>query len=329
MLAPFHLDIAFPEQVIQASRSRFFHNLWLPIQVSRRDPQPLFPLHNHDFDEIAYILKGHGVSFMAQFQLLLPGNIVYLRAADTHAYPMVDHLVLVNIFFDHARLNHNFPKMHELLEDFYRLQSEQSRLFTNYPVYARLRALANQLDLETLRADEYSEYSALAHLVEFLVLVLRQYRQPDAVRPLEGDEISRGKALLVFSDPALPQVFDREALRALVGRHGLAWRSFERLLPELAGLTPHELCTCNRIIRFLNLLLEDPGRNLEEASEQAGFADYRSMARNCQAAFGLSPKQIRERVGSFVAAPPEAPPVREIACHPDGRRPGIAAPLPT
>ncbi|WP_321448908.1 helix-turn-helix transcriptional regulator [uncultured Cohaesibacter sp.] len=305
MLSPLQLDIALAKQITKVTRSRYFHNLWLPIQISRRDPQPHFPLHNHDFDEVAYIIKGHGITFMGdRFQLLLPGNVTYLRAEDTHAYPMVDSLRLLNIFFLHDRLIENFPKLRSLVEDFHALQSTNSQLFTDYTAYARLKSLADLLDVETFCSDDYSEYTAMAHLVEFFVLILRQYRRQEDFTLTDPDQLARNKILKLFADPALAEGKCRKDLEALVQCHALSWRSFERILPEMSGLTPHDLAICNRFIAFLNLLLDQPDQTLEDVCITAGFSDYRSMSRNCRQFLKLSPKQVQNMVAYFIANPP-------------------------
>nr|WP_321456433.1 helix-turn-helix transcriptional regulator [uncultured Cohaesibacter sp.] len=305
MLSPLYLEVALPNQITKVTRSRYFHNLWLPIQISRRDPQPHFPLHNHDFDEVAYILKGHGISFMAnRFKLLLPGNVTYLRADDSHAYPMVDKLILLNIFFDNDRLIESFPKVKSLLEDFHALQSSRDQIFTDYTAYARLKSLADLLDIETFHSDDYSEYSAMAHLVEFFVLLLRQYQRHDDFALTDPEQLARNKILKLFADPALIHTKQRKELEKLVKHHHLSWRSFERILPEMAGLTPHDLCICNRFIALLNSLMEDPDQTLEEASVASGFSDYRSMSRNCSQFLKSTPKQVRDKIQHFSAHPP-------------------------
>ena len=305
MLSPLQLDIALSKQIVKVTRSCYFHNLWLPIQISRRDPQSHFPLHNHDFDEIAYIIKGHGITFTGErFQLLLPGNITYLRAEDTHAYPMVDSLRLLNIFFLHDRLIENFPKLKSLIQDFHALQSANSQLFTDYTAYARLKSLADLLNVETFCSDDYSEYTAMAHLVEFFVLVLRQYQRQEDFTLTDPEQLARNKILKIFADPALTQAKCRKDLEGVVRCHALSWRSFERILPEMSGLTPHELSICNRFITFLNCLLSQPEQTLEDACIAAGFSDYRSMSRNCRQFLKLSPKQVQNKIAYFKANPP-------------------------
>ncbi|WP_316860006.1 helix-turn-helix transcriptional regulator [uncultured Cohaesibacter sp.] len=325
MLSPLHLDIALPQHVTQVTRSRYFHNLWLPVQVSRRDPQPHFPLHNHDFDEVAYILKGHGVSFMeGSFRLLLPGNITYLRASDTHAYPMVDSLHLLNLFFDHERLIKNFPKIGSLIEDFHALQANRSQLFTDYTAYTRLRALADLLDMETYHSDDYSEHAAMAYLVEFFVLVLRQYQRSESYKLKDPDEQVRDKLLKIFEAPQLTEAKGRKDLEALIAIHDLSWRSFERSLSEMAGLTPHGLCICNRFIAFLNSLIRQPNRSLDDASEAAGFSDYRSMSRNCRQFLQMTPKDVRDRIKRFVTTPPQTSPLGNVPSDSQNTRPRSA-----
>jgi|GEM_PF-3979519 len=312
MKTQFQLDVAFPDQIIQATRLRYFHNLWLPVQISRRSPQPLYPLHNHDFDEIAYILKGYGVNFTGSgFQLLLPGNVIYMEAKDIHAYPLVQNLNLVNIFFDHQRVTTHFQKLRILLEEFQSSQKTNSRFFIDYPGFSQLSALANQLDTETFYSDEYSEFSTMAHLVQFLVLVLRQSHRESGAAEHHTEHRNHEKIFSLFADPDFPALFSREDLRGKTEQHGLAWRSFERILQQLTGLSPHELATYNRLIRLLNIIIEDPEITLEEAGYRAGFQDYRSLSRNCRTAFKCSPKELREKTRRYLSDPPELPEVQD------------------
>ncbi len=303
MQTQLHLDLAFPDEIIQATKSRYFHNRFLPVQIARRNPQPLYPLHNHDFDEIAYTLKGYGVNFMdGQFLVLLPGTVLHLAAQDTHAYPLVDQLSLINIYFERTRLTANFPKILSLLETFQTKVSNVPRFVTDYSTYAQLQTLAHQLGSDTFNADDFSEYSAIAHLMQFLVLTLRHANEPKLVT-LTGSRIE-DRVFRLFADPDFPELFDNRSLLDKATSYGLSWRSFERFLSDFTSLSPHRLCTLNRLVFFLNILLRKPDLCLESAGAEAGYQDYRSLSRNCLNLFGKSPKEVREQISRFVADPP-------------------------
>ena len=76
----------------------FFRENEIPIRVIRRDPQPEYPIHTHDFSELVIVLKGHGTHFTGKNEFQVgAGDLFVIHGDLAHGYRDLDNLVLINV----------------------------------------------------------------------------------------------------------------------------------------------------------------------------------------------------------------------------------------
>ena len=85
-------------------REEFFTPGNIPLKVLRREPQPPYPLHSHDFMEMVIVISGKGIHFDPQGELPIERGAVFVIKGDMiHGYRDLNNLCLINILFD---INH-------------------------------------------------------------------------------------------------------------------------------------------------------------------------------------------------------------------------------
>ena len=85
---------------MKLTASAFFRCESQAVAVEPRTPQARFPLHDHDFNEIAIVVSGNGWHVLNEEpRLITCGEILYIRAEDRHAFEQVNDLVLTNVLY--------------------------------------------------------------------------------------------------------------------------------------------------------------------------------------------------------------------------------------
>ncbi len=75
------------------------------VRVAERHPQPDFPLHHHDFDELVIVWRGNGLHLWNDVPYRITrGDLFYVTASDRHSYESVNDLELDNILFIRDKL---------------------------------------------------------------------------------------------------------------------------------------------------------------------------------------------------------------------------------
>jgi AraC-like DNA-binding protein len=93
------------ETTVELRGSDFFNRDTIPLRVLRRNPQPEYPLHTHDFSEIFIVLGGEGTHFTESGSCRLKrGDVFVINGDHAHGFKNIDGLNLINILFSLERL---------------------------------------------------------------------------------------------------------------------------------------------------------------------------------------------------------------------------------
>jgi AraC-like DNA-binding protein len=93
------------QETVELHGDDFFGHERLPLRVIRRDPQPEYPLHTHDFAEMFIVLAGEGTHVNESGSWRLKrGDVFVINENRSHGFREIDGLCLVNILFSFGRM---------------------------------------------------------------------------------------------------------------------------------------------------------------------------------------------------------------------------------
>jgi len=288
-------------------KSQWFEDASLPLFVHMRDPQPVFPLHAHEFSELVIILQGtalHCVQGPADRHHPKPLQTFPVRRGDTfviapgthHQYQDMHNLVLANLLFDPAALQMHewdiraLPGFHALfaLEPAYRHQHQfRSRLQLNdralSEAHAQLLALRDEIET---RAPGY-RVMAVGRFMQLVVTLSRLYtRQPGT----ESMDLLRiGDAIAHLETHFTESV----TLSQLARKAHLSPRQFQRVFHACIGRSPIEHLLHIRLQHACDLL-RTTRKPVTEIAYDCGFSDSNYFARVFRARYDQSPSSFRK-----------------------------------
>ncbi|MDD5597707.1 MAG: helix-turn-helix domain-containing protein [Victivallaceae bacterium] len=268
------------------------------ITVARRDPQPEFPRHTHEFSELVIITKGHGAHRVdeAEFPVSV-GDVFVISGGREHEFSDMEQLALVNVIFDPDN-----PALRNLdtsdLPGFRSLFFLEPRHCKNHRFESRLRLsgedlkkaeqLVDELEDELLKTRPGFKAIATALFIELLIHLSRccgksgnpeaqsLLRIADAINYLErhyAEQINFGK---------------------LAQSAGMSPRSFQRAFFRATGVPARNYLIMTRLKHAADLL-KYRGYSVSESAYETGFRDSNYFSRLFKKYMKVSPKHFRSR----------------------------------
>ncbi len=278
----------------------WFHKDGFPIAVERRDPQPQFGPHNHEFSEIVLITRGRGVHVAGQESWpLTAGDVFVIGGPVAHEYRNLENLCLVNILFQPRRLDMKLldlsmlPGYHALfnLEPAWRRRHQfKSRLHISPQELAVTLGLVDQLDLELKTRLPGYGFMAMAVFMQMVGYLSRCYGR--AKNP-------NSRALLRIAEAiAYLETHSHEPIQLmeLARIANMSRRSFIRAFQAATGSSPIAYLINQRINRAATLLRQN-GQSITDIAFAVGFSDSNYFTRQFRKVFGFPPNEYRRRQG--------------------------------
>ena len=270
------MNEAVPKPVERLTRQTYFQDPSLPLQVYIRDPQPVFPLHGHSFDELVIILKGTAVHAIDNQQFPVRRGDTFVVTHDrVHEYRDMKNLALANILFDAEALMmdqwdiRSLPGFHALfaLEPAFRVQHRfQSRLQLSEVQLAEADRLIRRLEAETTSRTPGYRVAARGLFMELAVLLSRAYSSTPTEETMDllriGDAIAHIEAH--YADPIN---LDELAVKSRLSR-----RHFQRIFRECIGRSPIDHLIRVRVRKAAELL-KYTDRTITDIAFECGFSD--------------------------------------------------------
>lgn len=252
--------------------------------------------HYHNFYEIIYVLEG-------EYSTFIENQIYHLHKGD---FLLIDRNVMHKY--------HYIEKKHD--------SSKRIILWITEQMLAELSG--KEMDLSTcFRKGASYAYHFPVYYEEMLrgfLLKLAMSELIEGETPGTGQVLGRGYLTLFFGylnnlcgrreyismgeERALPRlvgevssyidghIADKITVEILADHVHMSKYHFLRKFKELTGVTVHAYLTDKRLIKACEEL--KAGSNIEQAYQQAGFADYSSFLRNFKSAYGVSPKKYKD-----------------------------------
>jgi AraC family L-rhamnose operon transcriptional activator RhaR len=282
-----------------------------PAYAARYRHEGFFPVHTHNFLEIAVVLRGEGVHHsLGGDQRLRTGDVLLLRPGTWHGYRDCCGLMLYNcgLTSEVLRRELSWARGDPLLS--YLLwtapyAAERRGIFSLHLDAAdsgECVAHLEELDRLRLRPAAECRSDVVGRLCLFLGHLARAAAGPRGPGSLGGSThpaVLRAMQLLE-ARPAHPWSLDE-----LAAELHLHPSSLVRLFKKATGLPPMAYLTRYRVETAAELLLHTP-RPVGEIAETVGWPDQNYFARRFKAHYGLTATTYRARLGPGTARVPPA-----------------------
>jgi AraC-like DNA-binding protein len=267
-----------------------------PLSVERRDPQPEFPPHKHEFSEVVFVTNGSGLHVTGKESWRLSaGDVFVIGGSRVHEYRELRNLGLINILFDPAKLRLQLadlpavPGYHALftLEPVWRTRHKfQSRLRLSPSELVTVLGFVDQLEVELKQRTAGFGFQATALFMQIVCYLSRCYsrfRSPDSRAMLRNAEAIAH----LEANFAAPLNLDH-----LAGIAHMSKRSFIRSFQAATGNSPIAYLIELRV-RHAARLLRQTGQSITEIAFEVGFNDSNYFTRQFRAVTGLTPRSYR------------------------------------
>lgn len=257
------------------------------VMVAERHPQPVFPLHHHDFDELVIVWRGNGLHLWNDVPYRITrGDMFYVSANDRHSYESVHGLELDNILYIRNRLTLS-ADWQMLLPGGERPQSQRHWCLGSEGMDT-LREKVDALRQECMKSDALSLQLSEALLLQIALLAARYRHTPDNPQLADAHQLDMLMNALRASI-ATPFRFE-----AFCEQHHFSARSLRARFKEQTGMSvPHYLRQL-RLCKAMELLRYDL-QTIGDIAALCGFEDSNYFSVVFHQAFGVSPSAYRQR----------------------------------
>ncbi len=275
----------------------FFEDSALPIQIHIRDPQPEFPMHQHQFDELVIILKGTARHVINDQSFSVKGGDVFVIAPkNRHQHQEMHGLSLANILFDSKALAmeqwdiQTLPGSHALflLEPVYRAQHNfRSHLQLPEHEMKHVTDIIHKLTLEADKRNPGYRVMAKSLFMQLTVHLSRCYSEQPTEESI--DLLRIGDAIALMET----HYSEKITLDMLAVRSHLSKRHFLRVFNDCVGRSPIDHLMHIRMQKACELLARS-NRTVTDIAFACGFSDGNYFTRCFRKSLKQTPLQFRK-----------------------------------
>lgn len=257
------------------------------ITVAERHPQPIFPTHSHEFNELVIVWRGSGLHILNDVPYAITcGDLFYVNARDRHSYESVNELELDNILYCRHRLTLAADWNSILPGD----DSDQAQRYwrLSTPGMSVLRREVDALARECMKTDPLSILLSETLFLQLSLLLLRFRHAPDSVLLSDAEQLD---LLLMALRVSINEPFH---LESFCREHQLSARSLRALFKQQTGIGVNEYLRQLRLCKAMDLLRHGQ-QTIGEVASLCGFDDSNYFSVVFNRSFGISPRQYRQR----------------------------------
>jgi AraC-like DNA-binding protein len=263
------------------SAERFFQYFGLPLIVYPLKQTPV-QAHNHEFCEIAVILKGQGMhECNRSFSPIAAGDVLFIPQGIAHGYDKTDVLELVNILYLPSRLG--ISGLDIASSEFYgmvisnKIPPEKNLAVPiahlNPDELAGTQRLCRRLKKEHEECAYGHEFACQSLFMELLLLFSRSYERRKN-RKAAATQNRIGNIIAYLNR----HYHEKISLKILACKTGMSQRNMIRLFEIATGATPINYLLHLRIYQA-TIMLRTTTLNISEIAEKCGFNDSNYFTR--------------------------------------------------
>ena len=282
----------------QLDSRKFWSDPHVPIQFKFRDPQPPFPLHVHDFHEIALVYSGRATHLTPQGDNEIQGgDFISVKPGQAHGFKNVQNLVLMDVLIQQSFLENDHFGLSALpsYEDLFGPDQDEAKnageviihYRLDYPVFSRAKQLIDAAYQElTGRSEGYR--AMVSSLVQQLIVLLIRNHQEAGKAAGYALEI---KNLIYYVKDNYRSPLTMEALTGISGMsESHILRAFKRHL----GCPPFQYISGLRLQAAAEALIQTD-KTITEIALDLGFSDSNYFTRAFRKHLGISPREYRNK----------------------------------
>ncbi len=263
-------------------------------------------LHNHDFIEIAYVVKGRGIHYLGDSQMEIEqGDYFIINTGVVHGYRDIEEMTVYNCVFTADFLDASMlgiQNFHDLLDHYlfrHMILSDTSRITESK---FRANAAINDLFL-----NMYEEFSGKPNgyiqilrmdIVRLLILTLRYNNAYGLRLPNKQNEAYNGVIRHLCENYARKLSLEELSKAVFVSPE-----HFCRTFKAYTGVTVWSFIKMVRMDKAKTLLL-NTDKTVSQIAELVGYTDEKHFSKVFKSEAGVSPSGFKKRSLSSADPPP-------------------------
>lgn len=271
----------------------------IPIKILKRDPQPEYPIHTHDFSELVLVLDGYGTHFTHKNQFQVSrGDLFVINGDLAHGYKNLDNLVLINILFDLEKLKlpdfdiSRSPGFHTLftIEPLLRESSRfSSRLKLDQKQIQLVTQLLDNMENELTKREEGYKFLSVSLFMQLIAFLSRTYAS-------KSDSDRSSLYQLGETISFIEQNLERNiSIKELLEVSHMSESTLSRAFKKITGTSPLDYHLTKKIEKASTLLLQSDN-TITMIAYDMGFSDSNYFSRQFKKIKGVTPREFRKKI---------------------------------
>lgn len=288
------------EEIHHLLGEEFFSSGNIPLRILRRNPQPPYPLHTHDFMELVVVISGSGVHNSPQGDISIGRGAVFIIKGDTvHGYRNLNQLCLINILFDLEQLAiplmdlGQSPGFHSLftIDPLTRFQDLEKSIFSlDDDDLEKLLKLIDSMEEAMEGGEAGSRFLGITWFMRIIHFISRSY---DSRHRDDGTRLPyRLGAALSYIESHITEKITIETLTDIAG---MSESSLLRAFHTITGYPPMKYLAMKRIEKAC-WYLKHSDYSITEVSDVLGYNDSNYFSRQFHQIKDMSPREYRTKL---------------------------------
>ncbi|MBR1614558.1 MAG: helix-turn-helix domain-containing protein [Treponema sp.] len=272
----------------------------IPCHFEFRNPQPPFPVHSHNFYEIAIVYKGKGTHITPDGDIpFKTGEIIVVKPGQIHGYKDCDGVVLMNIMIrsnfieEDAMELSNLPKYN----DFFvlsRKDAPEKTAITQFNIKTmhlfELRAMIDSIQEEISRQPIGWTINTTTYLIQLILYLLRVYNSPSYP---ETESVNHADMLIKYMEKNFRNDI---SMQDLMEYSNMSESSVLRTFKRITGYPPFEYQMRQRMFAA-SRELSDTKLDITQIAYDVGYNDSNYFSRCFKKFMNMTPRDYRSQFG--------------------------------